>query len=534
MTEDILIRFSVKDDGTPVIERVNEKLRGTKKESQALVPGLENARRSLTSFIGDNAALIGVLVGVGAVLHKVIKDHIEYANSVRALSTLSGESTEVTSRFVQVLDDYKISAGDALLATKALTKEGHTPSIRTLATLSDQYLALNSEQERNEFILKNLGRGGLQWVEVLSKGSKALLEQGAAVDKNLILTQRMVDDARKAEIAVDNWTDAIGALKTQLAVNLLPTLTTVVSHTNAVIEADKRLAEEGLQGTHAWDKRRIELIAVVREEQAAAEAAMLATGSLQENTEAAKLNAEAQRKLAEELSNHILSQISLINSMQQAEDNYTQESKSLTEERIAVLDELAQLRSQGYSEYSGQIQGELSKLDEIQVREAELAEQRDKQTLQFISNILAEQLARDGWTQSEFDAFAEQQEAWGLWSADVVAKSQAAWMEATKITDAINAIPKYTQVQIVTMTNSQTLGGYAYGSQQYNTIARPGRDAGGPGMAGTPYIVNPSAGPEVVIPNQSSSFVPNADKNLIDYKRFGRAVRDALLSAGAN
>lgn len=237
MTDEIVIRFSVSDDGSPVIERLNKKLGETQKQSRALVPALENSRRGLTDFIGQNAALIGVLTGVGLALNKVLKDHIGYANEVRQLSALSGESTEATSRFLQVLDDYKISASEALAATRALTKEGHAPSIETLAKLSDQYLALNSAEAKNEFVLKNLGRGGLQWVEVLNKGSKALLEQGAAIDKNLILTQKMVDDAREAEIAMDNWGDAVEAVKTRLATGLLPTLTKAVNSQLAVSRA---------------------------------------------------------------------------------------------------------------------------------------------------------------------------------------------------------------------------------------------------------------------------------------------------------
>jgi len=41
--EDILIRFSVRDDGTPVIERVNSKFKDTKKNVEGLLPGFEKA-----------------------------------------------------------------------------------------------------------------------------------------------------------------------------------------------------------------------------------------------------------------------------------------------------------------------------------------------------------------------------------------------------------------------------------------------------------------------------------------------------------
>ena len=162
----------------------------------------------------------------------------------------------------------------------------------------------------------------------------------------------------------------------------------------------------------------------------------------------------------------------------------------------------------------------IAKLDEIKAKEAELAEERNKNTLQFISNILAENLARDGWTEKEFAAFAAQQEAWGLWSADVVENAKRAWQEADRVTASINAIPTnktsiitvVTQQQAVTMTRNQSLGGYGYGTQQYNNIAYAGRDSGGSGIAGQAYMIGVGAQPEMFIPNTNGTFIPNADR----------------------
>jgi len=156
------------------------------------------------------------------------------------------------------------------------------------------------------------------------------------------------------------------------------------------------------------------------------------------------------------VSDSISSQISLINSIQSAEESYTEKSNDLASERADILLEISKLRAQGYSDEGKNIQDQMAKLDEVQAKEKELADERAKQSLQFISNILAENLARDGWTESEFEAFAKQQEAWGLWSADVVEKSRAAWNEAAKITDTINAIPleKTVTIRVATITST--------------------------------------------------------------------------------
>lgn len=525
MPDEIIIRFSVQDDGTPKIEKLNKTLGKTKDATRKIVPSLESAKQSVAGFVSANAALIGVLIGVGVAIGKLLKDHIAYGNQVRQLSALSGESTESTSRFIQVLDDYKISADEALTATRALTKEGHTPSIETLAKLSDQYLALNSVEAKNEFVLKNLGRGGLQWVEVLNKGSKALLEQGAAVDKNLILTKKMVDDSRKAEIAMDNWNDAIAAVKAQLAVSLLPSLTKFVNSQLAVTRALEIQKEQyghagiGLSGYADALKQANE------EQEAAANAMLESAEATDSNTSSLEENAKANEELAKATSDRISSMISLIDSMQSAEEGYTEKSKDLAKDRADAEHELIELWAEASEaqrkgmpvgdELAENIQEAIIQLDEIKAKEAELATERDKNTLKFISNILAENLARDGWTEKEFDAFAAQQEAWGLWSADVVEKAKAAWQEADRVTASINGIPSnkvttitvVTQQQAIQMTNAQTLGGYAYGSPQYQHIARPGRDTGGIGIAGQEYMIGV---PEKFTPSTNGNFTPNS------------------------
>src|SRR5574341_1475182 len=206
-----------------------------------------NQRQSL-SWMDVQAKINLVQQGVellGQAYDTTIGETIRYADQVRSLSMISGQSTEDTSRFIQVLDDYKISADDALIATRALTKEGYAPSIETLAEWSDKYLALNSAEERNEFILKNLGRGGLQWVDVLNKVSEAILEQGAAVEKGLILSQKQVNAARENEIALDRWNDSINALKYSIGNELIPVATNFVNVLNDSSRAQEVLTEQG-------------------------------------------------------------------------------------------------------------------------------------------------------------------------------------------------------------------------------------------------------------------------------------------------
>jgi len=531
MPDEIILRFSVKDDGSPVIERVNKKIGETRKQSQALVPGLENARQSLTGFVGQNAALIGVLAGVGVALGKIIKDHIQYAEQVRTLSNLSGQSTEETSRFIQVLDDYKISADDALTATRALTRNGHAPSIETLAQLSDQYLAINDVEKQNAFVLTNLGRGGAQWVEVLKKGSKALLEQGSAIDKSLLLTQKMVDDARKAEIATDNWNDSITALKTQLSVSLLPALTGVVKQVNALNEADRRLAEEGLTiGTAKGKERHNELLKEVKAEQDAAEAAMLHTDAMEGEKDAAEESAEAFKERMKAMTESNQSMLSLIGDIQSAEESYHSKAVELNEERIRIEGEKADALAQGWWEGSEKIREYDQALADNSVAADENAKEHELATNRILFGLAQQKLMQDGiLTDDEMNWLLEKGVAWGIFEQDVVAKAQAMQAEINNITASVANIPDksftITANFVNTYTDLQTSSPGYWNSEKH-------------AMGGT-FMIPSSYGNEgfsmggrdTASGGEKLTITPK-NQDVIDYKKLGRAVREALVRVG--
>lgn len=181
-----------------------------------------------------------------------LKDSIEetqkYAGEIRDLSAISGQSAEETSRFVQVLDDYQLTAQDAEAVTRKLTANGLTPNLETLASLSDQYLAINGEAERNKFIIDNLGRSGLQWVNVLKQGGAALREQGAAVSQNLILNQETLRQTEEYRLALDAWSDAVMGVKIAIGSHLIPALTELISAEAAATAQEQRWNEARIQG----------------------------------------------------------------------------------------------------------------------------------------------------------------------------------------------------------------------------------------------------------------------------------------------
>jgi hypothetical protein len=173
----------------------------------------------------------GLLKGVQLItdtLAEAVNQTVKYAAAVQSLSAISGASVEETSRFIQVLDDYGLTAQDAETATRALTKNGLAPTTETLAQLSDEYLKINNVQEKNEFILKNLGRAGFEWVNVLNMGSASIREQSAAVEGSLVLSDEAVRSAREYALAVDSLDDRFMAFKITLGQGLIPVLISLI------------------------------------------------------------------------------------------------------------------------------------------------------------------------------------------------------------------------------------------------------------------------------------------------------------------
>ncbi len=542
-TDEIVIRFSVRDDGTPKIERVNGAIKKTGEQTKALVPGLEKARAGVSSFLSENAALIGVLVGVGIALGKALKYHMEYASAVRQQAAISHTTTEEASRYLQVLDDYKISSQNALVATRALTNAGHVPSIETLAQLSDQYLKLNSDQEKNEFILKNLGRGGLQWVDMLNKGSDAIRKQGAAVSENLILDQKKVDMARRLEIAQDQLNDTSIGWATIMSSVIIPVGEAAVSTLVIWANAIEKVTTEHIPLGKAIDEAATEMRA---EQDALLElppAADDASNSLDGLTDSSMDAEEAAKRLSQVYQGLLTSMFAIQgenDSYQQKLDDLAKSSEDLATEKDRLTlamwkeKEAGELTNDEYERYIQQMAEITEKQDENAASIEQAAADHEKAAKQRVYDLVQERLAADGVIDSgEFEYLQELAVQKGLVSkaaADqAIAESQAAdelVASFAKTQDPMNeALATMLQIKsmdghIVNFGVNFTQSGSPYGAgnglgQAGGVVGGSGgsgsarrmqrRDSGGAGIAGTPYEIGV---PEVFVAPANGQFIP--------------------------
>lgn len=403
---------------------------------------------------------------------------VKYANEVRALSAVSGESAEETSRFIQVLDDYKISSQDAMTATRAMTKEGLVPNIDTLAKLSDEYLSITDKQKQNEFVIKNLGRAGLEWVEVLNLGGEAIRNQGAAVSEGLLLNEKMLKQARDLEFAQDNLNDAQQATYIIVGSKLIPVYTDFLNIMNGDIQALFTFtdalgnAATGQQSLADW-------------------AAQIVNSTMPSFMREASKATEELGTSSEETAQKI----------QLTEE----EIKAITKASESFLSTVGNLTGSlaDYEKKHNDIQNELNEgnitLQEAQSQWAALADEQEKASQRMILNMLQQQLSVDGLNEAETSYLLDTGLKWGIYSQKAVQEAQRAQEEVRRLSDEFNSVPEYKSSTIDLVTN--------YISNFISNTFGSNHAGGGGVSAGTLYRVNETR-QEYFQPSMSGEVIP--------------------------
>lgn len=312
------------------------------------------------SGIGDSAdiaqkkmAILGTVVGATtALIADSYSSYSKLAESIRDLSLVNGESAESNSRLIQVLDDYQLTASDATAVAKKLKDEGLSPTIETLAMLSDQFRGIKDPAERMDFVYDKLGKSGAKFVNMLNQGGDALLKNADAINKNLILSDFEIKMYEIGRLAIDEKRDAMEAFRVELGQNV----GNVLAYAKAM-ERAAQIQEESTVFVNGHKERTIEyadaLNMAIAEQIEAADSAAEYTHNLEEQAAALKEIASVNKEV-------INGAIEITKSQQ-----------GYQEEQQGVLDKIAELRAEGEKLYPW----EHEKILENQEALAELGDQ---------------------------------------------------------------------------------------------------------------------------------------------------------------
>lgn len=210
-----------------------------------------------TQLAGDIAAgMTRAFDSISKSVKGLIVETEAYTDQVRELSTLTGGTLEDSSRLLNVTDDLFISYSSLTTGLEAAVRKGIDPSVKSIAKLSDQYLKLEPGLARSKFLMDTFGRSGMDMARVMEMGGQAIMEQSAAVDENLIVSQKSLQTQIEMKQATDEWNDALLSVKMAFVQDLLPTLTefmttakeTVIPVLKGVLDAFNSLPDGAKQG----------------------------------------------------------------------------------------------------------------------------------------------------------------------------------------------------------------------------------------------------------------------------------------------
>ena len=418
------------DQSSPNVKRVKE-------EFKSLVPGLESASKGVGSFISANAALIGTVTAVGVAAGKAYQEFQNYAGQVRDLAAVSGTGAVEASKLLQVLDDYQLTAQDVTAATRFMTKAGLTPTIDTLAKLSDQYNAINDPMAKNEFILKNLGKGGLQWVNVLKQGGDALRAQSDEVSKSLILSDEQIKKAEQARLAVDAWADAWQGFKISVGSAIGGIIAANAEASNMAQQFTKLTGEtnyaRGSQAKYNEDLKTF----TAQMERGKAMTEFYQT-ALQNNND----TMSAAAPTIEQMTTRNQGLLGVIENLQSETDNYNSKNADL----LAKLKDLTaeQANTATWSSKYGEL---TSQIENTKGAISTLAAEHEAAGKKIAFSLIQQKMAMDGLSNSEFQSLLKLGEQWGIYDKSVVTAAIAMDGAASRMVDSLSG-PKQSLLDI--------------------------------------------------------------------------------------
>ena len=176
------------------------------------------------ALLSGSMGAVAAITALGLAAKKTVEEFVAYGKEVRDLSLRMGTNTEEASRLIQVSDDLQVSSGTVSAAMRKMSLQGIQPSIAGMAELADKYVALEDPVKRNQLLMKNFGRAGLEMARVMLVGGDALKDMARNIDDTLVLTEEEVKKTEDWFRATDALDDALKGMRYTIGSELIPTL----------------------------------------------------------------------------------------------------------------------------------------------------------------------------------------------------------------------------------------------------------------------------------------------------------------------
>lgn len=547
---DILLKAT--DEASAAINKVNGSMSATQKAGASTALSMTE----LSSAIGLVERGLGY---AKKAFDETVGATVDYANEVRALQQVTGSSAEATSTLIQVLDDYKVSSNSAMLAQRSLTKQGIVLTTESLAKLSEEYLKINGQAEKNAFAQKNLGRSYKDFIEILQQGPAAINAATGAVEKNLIMSEEALKQSRVYEQQIDSLGDSFMAFKVKAGKDALPFVITALD--NFTEEINKNGLAAAAFG-FGWD----DVWRIISEGQQPIDTASASTQDMAASMDDAAASAEeeaANLKLVEDALKAVTSAntglLSLTMSIQGENDKYKDNLDALNAKQTELQAKLQEV-SGDWKSNADDITKAKDALKENADAITALADAHKAAMDRIAFDLFVAKLQADGFTDAEFNIALQAGLTLGILEQATVDEAKAmnqAAIEAQKMADVLMTVPA---VQLSDDLNAaaesarRLAGEYVVSIKTiYSSEGTPGPQGGGvihANAAGGSFVIpqaygnegfmmgnnqSASAGETVTVTPRGGESETNAllrqiaAKPALDEGRLARILRDALL-----
>lgn len=171
---------------------------------------------------------------MGIAVQDIQRMSVMMAETNTSSATLTSAMRTLSKMIVEARDPASAAAVAFEQMGVTITKTATTEDI--LRQLADRFAAMPDGAEKARLAVELFGRGGLELIPTLNKGSAAFDESARAAERfGLVLRNDQIAALSAADDAVDRLGKAIEGLKTQLAVAFAPTVASgVETLTNAI------------------------------------------------------------------------------------------------------------------------------------------------------------------------------------------------------------------------------------------------------------------------------------------------------------
>jgi len=343
---------------------------------------------------------------------EAVDETANYASQIDNLSRLTGNNSEETSRLIQLNDDLFISYDTLKTAMEGAAKKGIDTSTESLMRMSDEYKNLTSNIDKNQYLVDNFGRSGLEIKKFMELGADGIKAKMGAVSSSIVMDEKAVQKTIAYKKSIDDLNDAMSGVKYQLANEVIPAMTDLNTVMAYVIENTTQLT-----GAHNTLELGLEAFLSV-----------VSPALLTSYQGASTAIHEWATKINEAADN-----------TDHASDRYDNMNR--------VVSEVAETYTTSYSKMTGWI-------NDFMDLEGKSADEVEKASRRIVLSMLQDRLAADGeLDDQETNYLLHLGQQWGIFSDTAIKEMQDAMNQAKAYQSVIDGLKSKT-ITITTVYNS--------------------------------------------------------------------------------